>query len=74
MAFTRFFFRVAQRLAVLIEQALPTLRGQAFLRMWGSRCAEVYRRLDSLAHTHKSVQGPHSSSRPQPAVPRNPRR
>lgn len=38
MAFT-FFFRDAQTLELLIEQALPTLRGQAFIRIWDAGCA-----------------------------------
>ncbi len=38
MAFT-FFFRDAQTLELLIERALPTLRGQAFIRIWDAGCA-----------------------------------
>ena len=38
MAFT-FFFRDAQTLELLIEQALPTLCGQAFIRIWDAGCA-----------------------------------
>ncbi|MHB0959684.1 MAG: CheR family methyltransferase [Pirellulaceae bacterium] len=38
MAFT-YFFRDAQTLEVLIEQALPTLAGQAFIRIWDAGCA-----------------------------------
>ncbi len=38
MAFT-IFFRDAQTLELLIEQALPTLRGQAFIRIWDAGCA-----------------------------------
>ncbi|MHB8957081.1 MAG: CheR family methyltransferase [Pirellulaceae bacterium] len=38
MAFT-YFFRDAQTLEVLIEQALPTLSGQAFIRIWDAGCA-----------------------------------
>ncbi len=38
MAFT-FFFRDSQTLELLIEQALPTLRGQAFIRIWDAGCA-----------------------------------
>ena len=38
MAFT-YFFRDAQTLELLIEQALPTLRGQAFIRIWDAGCA-----------------------------------
>ena len=38
MAFT-FFFRDTQTLELLIEQALPTLCGQAFIRIWDAGCA-----------------------------------
>jgi chemotaxis protein methyltransferase CheR len=38
MAFT-YFFRDAQTLELLIEQALPALRGQAFIRIWDAGCA-----------------------------------
>ena len=38
VAFT-FFFRDAQTLELLIEQALPTLCGQAFIRIWDAGCA-----------------------------------
>ncbi len=38
MAFT-YFFRDAQTLELLIEQALPTLCGQAFIRIWDAGCA-----------------------------------
>lgn len=38
MAFT-YFFRDAQTLELLIEQALPSLRGQAFIRIWDAGCA-----------------------------------
>ena len=38
VAFT-YFFRDAQTLELLIEQALPTLRGQAFIRIWDAGCA-----------------------------------
>jgi chemotaxis protein methyltransferase CheR len=38
VAFT-FFFRDAQTLELLIEQALPTLCGQAFIRIWNAGCA-----------------------------------
>jgi chemotaxis protein methyltransferase CheR len=38
MAFT-FFFRDAQTLELLIEHALPTLCGQAFIRIWDAGCA-----------------------------------
>ena len=38
MAFT-FFFRDAQTLDLLIEQAMPTLCGQAFIRIWDAGCA-----------------------------------
>lgn len=38
MAFT-FFFRDTQTLQVLIEQALPVLCGQAFIRIWDAGCA-----------------------------------
>ena len=38
VAFT-YFFRDAQTLELLIEQALPTLRGQAFIRVWDAGCA-----------------------------------
>jgi chemotaxis protein methyltransferase CheR len=38
MAFT-FFFRDAQTLELLIEQALPTLCGQAYIRIWDAGCA-----------------------------------
>jgi chemotaxis protein methyltransferase CheR len=38
MAFT-FFFRDSQTLEMLIDQALPTLCGQAFIRIWDAGCA-----------------------------------
>ncbi|MHB8975000.1 MAG: CheR family methyltransferase [Pirellulaceae bacterium] len=38
MAFT-YFFRDAQTLELLIEQALPTLSGQAFIRIWDAGSA-----------------------------------
>ena len=38
MAFT-FFFRDAQTLELLIEQALPALCGQAYIRIWDAGCA-----------------------------------
>ena len=38
MAFT-YFFRDAQTLEVLIAQALPALRGRAFIRIWDAGCA-----------------------------------
>jgi chemotaxis protein methyltransferase CheR len=38
MAFT-YFFRDAQTLELLIEQVLPTLRGQAFIRIWDAGCS-----------------------------------
>jgi chemotaxis protein methyltransferase CheR len=38
MAFT-FFFRDSQTLELLIEQALPNLCGQAFIRIWDAGCA-----------------------------------
>jgi chemotaxis protein methyltransferase CheR len=38
MAFT-FFFRDVQTLELLIEQALPTLCGQAYIRIWDAGCA-----------------------------------
>jgi hypothetical protein len=38
VAFT-FFFRDAQTLELLIEQSLPTLCGQAFIRIWDAGCA-----------------------------------
>jgi chemotaxis protein methyltransferase CheR len=38
VAFT-YFFRDAQTLELLIEQALPALRGQAFIRVWDAGCA-----------------------------------
>jgi len=38
MAFT-YFFRDAQTLELLIERALPTLCGQAFIRIWDAGCA-----------------------------------
>jgi chemotaxis protein methyltransferase CheR len=38
MAFT-FFFRDSQTLELLVEQALPTLSGQAFIRIWDAGCA-----------------------------------
>jgi chemotaxis protein methyltransferase CheR len=38
MAFT-FFFRDSQTLELMIEQALPTLCGQAFIRIWDAGCA-----------------------------------
>jgi chemotaxis protein methyltransferase CheR len=38
MAFT-FFFRDAQTLELLVEEALPTLCGQAFIRIWDAGCA-----------------------------------
>jgi chemotaxis protein methyltransferase CheR len=38
MAFT-FFFRDSQTLELLIEHALPTLCGQAFIRIWDAGCA-----------------------------------
>lgn len=38
MAFT-YFFRDAQTLELLIEQALPALSGQAFIRIWDAGCA-----------------------------------
>lgn len=38
MAFT-YFFRDAQTLELLIEQALPTLCGHAFIRIWDAGCA-----------------------------------
>jgi chemotaxis protein methyltransferase CheR len=38
MAFT-YFFRDSQTLELLIEQALPTLAGQAFIRIWDAGCA-----------------------------------
>ena len=37
MAFT-FFFRDAQTLELLIEHALPTLCGQAYIRIWDAGC------------------------------------
>jgi chemotaxis protein methyltransferase CheR len=38
MAFT-FFFRDSQTLEMLVEQALPVLCGQAFIRIWDAGCA-----------------------------------
>ena len=38
VAFT-YFFRDAQTLELLIEQALPSLRGRAFIRIWDAGCA-----------------------------------
>jgi chemotaxis protein methyltransferase CheR len=38
MAFT-YFFRDAQTLEVMIERALPTLCGQAFIHIWDAGCA-----------------------------------
>jgi len=38
MAFT-YFFRDAQTLELLIDRALPTLSGQAFIRIWDAGCA-----------------------------------
>jgi chemotaxis protein methyltransferase CheR len=38
MAFT-YFFRDAQTLELLIEQALPALCGRAFIRIWDAGCA-----------------------------------
>jgi chemotaxis protein methyltransferase CheR len=38
MAFT-FFFRDEQTLKVLLEHALPVIRGQAFIRIWDAGCA-----------------------------------
>lgn len=38
MAFT-YFFRDSQTLELLLEQALPSLRGQAFIRIWDAGCA-----------------------------------
>jgi chemotaxis protein methyltransferase CheR len=38
MAFT-FFFRDAQTLELLVEQALPTLCGQAYIHVWDAGCA-----------------------------------
>ncbi len=38
MAFT-YFFRDAQTLELLIDRALPALRGQAFIRVWDAGCA-----------------------------------
>ena len=38
MAFT-FFFRDSQTLELLVEQALPALCGQAFIRIWDAGCA-----------------------------------
>jgi len=38
MAFT-FFFRDAQTLELLVEQALPDLCGQAYIRIWDAGCA-----------------------------------
>ena len=38
MAFT-YFFRDGQTLEALIERAVPTLRGQAFIRIWDAGCA-----------------------------------
>ncbi len=38
MAFT-YFFRDGQTLEALVEQALPVLRGQAFIRIWDAGCA-----------------------------------
>jgi chemotaxis protein methyltransferase CheR len=38
MAFT-FFFRDVQTLELLVEQALPNLCGQAFIRIWDAGCA-----------------------------------
>ncbi len=38
MAFS-FFFRDSQTLELLIEQALPALCGQAFIRIWDAGCA-----------------------------------
>ncbi len=40
VAFT-FFFRDAQTLELLIEQALPALCGQAFIRIWNAGCANA---------------------------------
>ena len=38
MAFT-YFFRDAQTLEVLVEKALPGLRGRAFIHIWDAGCA-----------------------------------
>ncbi len=38
MAFT-YFFRDGQTLEALVDQALPALRGQAFIRIWDAGCA-----------------------------------
>ncbi len=38
MAFT-YFFRDAQTLELLVRRALPTLCGQAFIRIWDAGCA-----------------------------------
>ena len=38
MAFTS-FFRDAQTLEVVIDQALPNIRGQAFIDVWDAGCA-----------------------------------
>ena len=38
MAFT-FFFRDEQTLEALIDQAMPALQGQAFIRIWDAGCA-----------------------------------
>ncbi len=38
MAFT-YFFRDGQTLEALVDRALPTLRGQAFIRIWDAGCA-----------------------------------
>lgn len=38
MAFT-FFFRDAQTLALAIDEALPSLRGRAFIHVWDAGCA-----------------------------------
>lgn len=38
MAFT-YFFRDAQTLELLIDRALPALRGQAYIRIWDAGCA-----------------------------------
>jgi len=39
MAFTIFFFRDSQTLELAIDEALPSLRGRAFIHVWDAGCA-----------------------------------
>lgn len=65
MAFT-FFFRDSQALELAIDEALPSLRGRAFIHVWDAGCAHgpepytlaiLYRKVEPAFVEHQVQEG-----------------